>query len=99
LTRPDLRINNLYGVNNNKLKLCNLYKPVDSLADILFAGSIDDVYKVCDVYNHLEETIDDKVIFCGHQILKWWLVKNKIEYEVVNYPVELYNTINGYCQK
>jgi len=98
LTRPDIK---LYDVPyfSDKMQICNSYTTPEGYADIFFSGSLEQITKMCSIYEHLEETIEDNVMFCGHKLVKWWINKNQIPFEIVNYNIELYNTQNGYCKK
>jgi hypothetical protein len=98
LTRPDIKLNSI-PYFSDKMQICNSYTTTEGYADIFFSGSLEQINKMCDIYNHLEETINDKVMFCGHELVKWWINKNKIPFEIVNYNIELYNTETGYCKK
>jgi hypothetical protein len=98
LTRPDIKLYDVPHFSDN-MQICNSYTTIDGYADIFFSGSLEQINKMVEMYDHFEETIKDDVTFCGHQLVKWWINKNKIPFDIVNYNIELYNTEKGYCKK
>ena len=98
LTRFDLRLFNILNMNNDKMEISNLYNDeTRGYSDIFFSGSFDQIRDMVDVYPHLSEMIEDNVEFCGHSLMKWWLLKKQIPFDVKSYKMSLFNTPKGYC--
>ena len=99
LTRPDVRLKNTIDLYNGNLELANSYADHSrGYADIFFNGSQQQITDLAEVYNHMEETLEVNMEFCGHSLMKWWLPKKQIPFEIKSYEMELINTPQGYCK-
>jgi hypothetical protein len=99
LTRPDVRLKNTIDMHNGNLELVNSYADHSrGYADIFFNGSQQQITDLAEVYNHMEETLNVNMEFCGHSLMKWWLPKKQIPFEIKSYELELINTPGGYCK-
>jgi hypothetical protein len=99
LTRPDIRINSSVDMHNGNVELANTYSDNSrGYADIFFNGSQQQITDIADVYNHMEETLDLNLEFCGHSLIKYWLSKKQIPFDIKPYNIQLLNTPEGYCK-
>jgi hypothetical protein len=100
-TRMDLQFNSplpfIDNYNKDILCVCNSYAEKDSLGDIFFAGSFDNIFRYHLIYNELEEILKTHP-YNPHKLVKIQLERKQIPYQIVDLNVNIINTRNGYCK-
>lgn len=68
--------------------------------DTMFCGTSDDMFKLTNIYNDLEDLCDKKeIIFDPHDILKNATEYYDLKVKDINLNIGIHNTPNGYCKK